>query len=80
MSNNNDDVIIDELKSEDIEPIETDSNSIEDLIDAIGKEDFNSAEDCFNDLLGARLSDTLDQAKIKVADSIFNAETEEEEV
>tara|TARA_B100000768_G_scaffold93566_1_gene87544 strand:+ start:33548 stop:33823 length:276 start_codon:yes stop_codon:yes gene_type:complete len=76
MSDN--DVIVDEIKSEDAEPIVTGSNGIEDLIDAIGSEDFGTAETCFNDLVGSRLSDTLDQAKIKVADSIFNAQLDDE--
>jgi len=67
------DVIIDEIQAE---PIETGSEPIADLIDAIKAQDFNSAESQFNDLIGDRLSDTLDQAKLKIADEIFNAQAE----
>jgi hypothetical protein len=66
-------VIIDELEAE---PIETGSEPIADLIDAIQAQDFNAAESQFNDLVGERLSDTLDQAKIAIADQIFNAQAE----
>jgi|TARA_B110000967_G_C18886821_1_gene564538 hypothetical protein len=66
-------VIIDELEAE---PIETGSEPIADLIDAIKAQDFNAAESQFNDLVGERLSDTLDQAKIAIADQIFNAQAE----
>ena len=67
------DVIIDEIQAE---PIETGSEPIADLIDAIKAQDFNSAESQFNDLIGDRLSDTLDQARIAIADQIFNAQAE----
>lgn len=66
-------VIIDELQAE---PIETGSQPIADLIDAIQAQDFNAAEAQFNDLVGERLSDTLDQARIAIADQIFNAQAE----
>jgi|TARA_R110002096_G_scaffold62187_7_gene154053 hypothetical protein len=66
-------VIIDELEAE---PIETGSEPIADLIDAIQAQDFNAAESQFNDLVGERLADTLDQAKIAIADQIFNAQAE----
>lgn len=66
-------VIIDELEAE---PIETGSEPIADLIDAIQAQDFNAAESQFNDLVGDRLADTLDQAKIAIADQIFNAQAE----
>ena len=66
-------VIIDELEAE---PIETGSEPIADLINAIQAQDFNAAESQFNDLVGERLADTLDQAKIAIADQIFNAQAD----
>jgi len=66
-------VIIDEIQAE---PIETGSQPIADLIDAIQAQDFNAAETQFNDLVGERLSDTLDQAKIRIADQIFNSQAD----
>lgn len=61
----------------DAAPIET-SNPVEDLVKAIEAEDFNTAETQFNDLIGDRLQDTLDQAKVRIASSIFDQEESEE--
>lgn len=71
-----DDNIIDELEAE---PIQTDSKPIEDLLQAIQDENFTQAERQFNDIIGDRLQDTLDQTKIKLADTIFNARQEVED-
>lgn len=65
------DVIIDEIEAE---PIQTASGAIGDLINYISNQDFVSAESQFNDLVGSRLQDTLDQARIKISDEIFNAQ------
>ena len=65
------DVIIDEIEAE---PIQTASGAIGDLINYIRNQDFVSAESQFNDLVGSRLQDTLDQARIKISDEIFNAQ------
>lgn len=61
------------------EPIEN-NNPIEDLLAAIETQDYTSAERQFNDLIGDRLQDTLDQAKVRIASGIFNGEEESEEV
>lgn len=58
-------------------PIET-SNPVEDLVKAIEAEDFNTAETQFNDLIGDRLQDTLDQAKVRIASTIFDQEESED--
>lgn len=60
------------------EPIEN-NNPIEDLLKSIESQDYTSAESQFNDLIGDRLQDTLDQAKVRIASSIFNGEEPEEE-
>jgi len=59
-------------------PIEN-NNPIADLLKSIEGEDFNTAETQFNDLIGDRLQDTLDQAKVRIASSIYNGEEPEQE-
>lgn len=58
-------------------PIEN-NNPIEDLLKSIETQDFNAAETQFNDLIGDRLQDTLDQAKVRIASSIYNGEESED--
>lgn len=59
------------------EPIEN-NNPIEDLLAAIETQNYTAAEDQFNNLIGDRLQDTLDQAKVRIAGAIFNGEEAEE--
>jgi len=61
------DTVIDELEAE---PIQTDSQPIADLIKAIEDQNFTQAERHFNDVVGDRLQDTLDQAKARIAASL----------
>jgi len=70
------DVIIDEIEAE---SIQTSSGAISDLIQHIRDQDYMSAESRFNALVGDRLQDTLDQARIKIADEIFNAQQDLED-
>lgn len=60
------------------DPIEN-NNPIEDLLNSIQSQDYTSAESQFNDLIGDRLQNTLDQAKVRVAASIYNGEESEEQ-
>ena len=69
------DTVIDELEAE---PIQTDSKPIEDFLKAIEDQNFTQAERHFNDIVGDRLQDTLDQAKARIAASI-GQEPEEDE-
>ena len=69
------DPVIDELEAE---PIQTNSGPIEDFLKAIEDQNFTQAERQFNDIVGDRLQDTLDQAKARIAASIYN-EVEDEE-
>lgn len=68
------DIVVDELEAE---PIQTDSKPIEDLLKAIEDQNFTQAERHFNDVVGDRLQDTLDQAKARIAASL-GQEPEEE--
>lgn len=61
------DPVIDELKAE---PIES-PNNIADFLKSIEDQDLVSAEKKFNDMVGDRLQDTLDQAKARIAASIY---------
>ncbi len=70
------DVVIDELQAE---PIETNSQPVEDLLKAIQDKNYTQAERQFNDIIGDRLQDTLDQAKARIAASL-GQEPEEEVV
>ena len=69
------DVVVAEVEAD---PIEA-PNRIAELLASIESGEYNDAEQAFNDLIGDRLQDKLDQAKIRVADKIFNS-TEEETV
>lgn len=70
------DVVIDELQAE---PIETNSKAVEDFLKAIEDQNFTQAERQFNDMVGDRLQDTLDQAKARIAASLGQEEPEAEE-
>lgn len=70
------DTVIDELEAE---PIETGSQPIQDFLKAIEDQNFTQAERQFNDIVGDRLQDTLDQAKAKIASTIYNEVPDEED-
>ena len=55
------------------------ADAIVDLIQAVQKKDYNSAEDAFNAAINDKLSDQLDQARARLAGQIFNGEEPEEE-
>ena len=55
-------------------------NSFEDLVDAALAQDYNKANEIFNDEMTVRLSDVLDQAKVKLAGQIYNGDPEDEEL
>lgn len=54
------------------------ATTINDFINAIEKQDFTSAEKNFSDMIGDRMQDALDQAKVKIASSMYNDEEPEE--
>ena len=70
---NDEDVVVAEVEAD---PIEN-NNPIEELLASIESGQYNNAEHSFNDIIGDRLQDKLDQAKIRVADQMFNNSEEE---
>jgi len=54
------------------------STSIGDFIDAIQAKKYTDAENQFKDLVGDRLQDALDQARVKIASQIYNDQEVEE--
>jgi len=61
------DPVIDQIEAE---PIEA-PNPIADFLKSVEDQDFTSAEKQFNDMVGDRLQDTIDQAKARIAASIY---------
>ena len=60
--------------------IDANNSAIKDLIKSIEDKNFTQAEYQFNDMVGDRLGDVLDQAKVKLAGKIFNGEDPETEL
>ena len=54
--------------------VEVEVNPIQDMIGSIETGDYNNAEKQFNSLVGDRLQDALDQAKVRIAQSVFGEE------
>lgn len=52
-------------------------SDIETMIGHAANQDFNAANDIFQELIGQRMTDALDQAKIEVAGQVFNGEEEQ---
>jgi hypothetical protein len=55
-------------------------SDIETMIGYAANQDFNAANDVFQELISQRMTDALDQAKIEVAGQIFNGEEEQLEL
>ena len=55
-------------------------SDIETMIGHAANQDFNAANDVFQELIGQRMTDALDQAKIEVAGQVFNGEEEQIEL
>ena len=54
-------------------------NTIEDLVQYSLAQDYNKANEIFGNVITTKLSDVLDQEKIKLAGQIYNDESAEEE-
>lgn len=52
--------------------------SIEDFIDKIQTQDFTNASPIFGELMSSKLADALDQAKIKIANEVFESGDDDE--
>lgn len=55
------------------------TNPITDMIQYALDQDFNKANDVFNNMMTVKMSDVLDQEKIKLADQIYNGAEEEDD-
>ena len=64
---------------ETIESNEQDENPIKDLIKASLDKDYNHANKIFGEVMTIKMSDLLDQEKVKLADQIYNQVPEDEE-
>jgi len=51
---------------------EVETTPIEDLIDAAYQKNYTAATEIFNDAIGQKMQDALDQQKLALADQIFN--------
>ena len=52
--------------------IETEVNPVMDLISALQGQDYNVANDVFNNVLSDKVAQSLDAYKVDIADQIFN--------
>lgn len=55
------------------------SEAVKDMINQALDNDFNNANNVFNDIMTIKLNDLLDQEKIRIADSIYNGVEDDEE-
>lgn len=53
--------------------------SIEDFIDKVQMQDFTNASPVFGELMSSKLADALDQAKMKIANEVFNSGDEDDD-
>ena len=53
--------------------------SIEDFIDRVQVQDFTNAAPLFGELMASKLGNALDQAKMKIANEVFNSGDEDDE-
>lgn len=56
--------------------LDKNKEEISNFLDAIQQKNYNQAEKHFSDILGDRVSDALDQTKIKLASQIYQGEDE----
>ena len=55
-------------------------NPLADLVKSSLDKDYNKANEIFNDVMTVKLTDVLDQAKVKMAGQIYNGDPEDEEI
>ena len=64
---------------EKVENAENETNHIQDLIKASLDKDYNHANKIFGEVMTIKMSDLLDQEKVKMADQIYNGVEQEPE-
>ena len=57
--------------------METETISIEDLLQHAVDQDYNKANKVFGDLMGQKINDVLDQKQIEIASQIYNDNEED---
>ena len=62
-----------------IENTEKETNPIQDLIKASLAKDYNNANKIFGEVMTIKMSDLLDQEKVRMADQVYNGAEEEKE-
>ena len=58
---------------------ETGSVSVDDVLQAIQQKNVGQARSHFNDLMGQKVTQTLDAEKVKIANNVFNGASEEDQ-
>lgn len=58
---------------------EIETNPLEDMIQHALDQNYNKANDVFNDMMTVKMTDLLDQEKVKMADQYYNGVDPEEE-
>jgi len=58
---------------------EVETNPLQDMIQHALDQDYNKANDVFNDMMTVKMTDLLDQEKIKMSDQYYNGVDPEEE-
>lgn len=71
---------VDNVENTDQEEKGFGSNHIQDLIKASLDQDYNHANKVFGEVMTIKLSDLMDQEKVRMADQVYNGAPEEEEV
>jgi DNA-binding transcriptional regulator YhcF (GntR family) len=67
------------MENEIEDPVDASREAINDFLKAVEAQNFVQAERQFDSLVTARLNDTLDQARVKIASSVFNDESQEDD-
>jgi len=70
---------VDNVENTDQEEAGFGSNHIQDLIKASLDQDYNHANKVFGEVMTIKMSDLMDQEKIRMADQVYNGVEEEEE-
>tara|TARA_B100000902_G_scaffold379915_1_gene414739 strand:+ start:6902 stop:7315 length:414 start_codon:yes stop_codon:yes gene_type:complete len=65
------------MENENQEVEQPETNPLHDLIQHSLDQDYNNANKVFNDIMQVKLSDVLDQEKIKLANQLYNGEPAE---
>ena len=59
--------------------VEVEANPLKDLVDAALAKDYNKANEIFGQAITVKLDDVMDQERIRLSNSIYNASDEDEE-